>query len=68
MLVNAFSASPSENDLNTTVFEWKSSSKDRYCGSAVLALNEVVYTDQVRATIEQKLADKAVKAAAEYEI
>ncbi|AVH36730.1 hypothetical protein AL532_10555 [Pseudomonas monteilii] len=68
MLVNAFSASPSENDLNTTVFEWKSSSKDRYCGSAVLALNEVVYTDQVRATIEQKLADKAVKAADEYEI
>lgn len=68
MLVNAFSASPGENDLNTTVFEWKSSSKDRYSGSAVLVFNEVVYTDQVRASIEQKLAHKAVKAASEYEI
>ncbi|WP_027592590.1 hypothetical protein [Pseudomonas sp. LAIL14HWK12:I7] len=68
MLVNAFSASPGENDLNTTVFEWKSSSKDRYCGSAVLSLNEVVYTDAVRASIEQKLIDKAVQAASEFDI
>lgn len=68
MLVNAFSASPSENDLETTVFEWKSSSKDRYCGSAVLSFNEIVYTDEVRASIEAKLIDKAVKAASEYEI
>ncbi|MFP3405283.1 hypothetical protein SB757_11585 [Pseudomonas sp. SIMBA_065] len=68
MLVNAFSASPSENDLNTTVFEWKSSSKERYCGSVVLSLNEVVYTDEVRATTEQKLIDKAVKAVSEFEI
>ncbi|SME95818.1 MULTISPECIES: hypothetical protein [unclassified Pseudomonas] len=68
MLVNAFSASPGENDLNTTVFEWKSSSKDRYCGSAVLSFNEVVYTDAVRASIEQKLIDKAVQAASEFDI
>lgn len=68
MLVNAFSASPSENDLKTTVFEWKSSSKDRYCGSAVLSFNQIVYTDAVRASIEGKLIDKAVKAADEYEI
>lgn len=65
MLVNAFSASPGENDLNTTVFEWKSSSKDRYCGSAVLSFNEVVYTDEVRAVIEKRLIDKAIKAATE---
>lgn len=68
MLVNAFSASPSENDLNTTVFEWKSSSKERYCGSVVLSFNEVVYTDEVRASIEQKLIDKAVNAVSEFEI
>ncbi|HDS1818265.1 TPA: hypothetical protein QEM96_002923 [Pseudomonas putida] len=68
MLVNAFSASPSENDLNTTVFEWKSASKDRYCGSAVLSLNEVVYTAEVRSSIEKKLRDKAVEAASEFEI
>lgn len=68
MLVNAFSASPSENDLDTVVFEWKSSSKDRYCGSAVLSFNQVVYTDEVRASIESKLIAKAVKAASEYEI
>ena len=68
MLVNAFRASPSENDLNTTVFEWKSASKERYCGSGVLSLNEVVYTDEVRATTEQKLIDKAVKAVSEFEI
>jgi len=68
MLVNAFSASPGENDLNTTVFEWKSSSKDRYCGSAVLSFNEVVYTDAVRASIEQKLIDKAIEAASEFDI
>ncbi|MEG0246253.1 hypothetical protein D3C81_703610 [compost metagenome] len=68
MLVNAFSASPSENDLNTTVFEWKSASKDRYCGSAVLSFNEVVYNDAVRESIEQKLINKAVKAASEFEI
>ncbi|EJN38588.1 hypothetical protein PMI38_01912 [Pseudomonas sp. GM84] len=68
MLVNAFSASPSENDLNTVVFEWKSASKDRYCGSVVLSFNEAVYTDAVRASIEQKLVDKAVQAATEFEI
>lgn len=68
MLVNAFSASPSENDLNTTVFEWKSSSKDRYCGSAVLSFNDVVYTDEVRASVEKRLIDKAVKAASEFDI
>ncbi len=68
MLVNAFSATPGENDLETTVFEWKSSSKDRYCGSAVLSFNQIVYTDEVRASIEGKLIEKAVKAASEYEI
>ncbi|MGE8306863.1 MULTISPECIES: hypothetical protein [Pseudomonas] len=67
MLVNAFSASPSENDLNTTVFEWKSSSKDRYCGSAVLSFNEVVYTAEVRAAIEKRLIDRAIKAATEQD-
>ncbi|MDF0733771.1 hypothetical protein P0Y43_24130 [Pseudomonas entomophila] len=68
MVVNAFSCSPAENDLDTVLFEWKSSSKDRYSASAVLNLNEVVYTDQVRASIEAKLVAKAVKAPDEFEI
>lgn len=68
MLVNAFSTSPAENDLQTVVFDWKSSSTDRYSGSAVLSFNEVVYTDEVRASIEQRLIASAVKAASEFEI
>ncbi|MFT0520415.1 hypothetical protein [Pseudomonas faucium] len=68
MLVNAFSASPSENDLDTVVFEWKSSSAERYSGSVVLNFNEVVYTDAVRASVEGKLIEKAVQAVSEFEI
>ena len=66
--MNAFSASPSENDLDTVVFEWKSSSAERYSGSVVLNFNEVVYTDAVRASVEGKLIEKAVQAVSEFEI
>lgn len=68
MLVSAFSASPGENDLDTLAFEWKSSSKNRYSASVVLTFNEVVYTDELRATIEQKMIDKGIQAAREFEI
>ncbi|CAM3861203.1 hypothetical protein CCOS865_05069 [Pseudomonas reidholzensis] len=68
MLVTAFSCAPSENDLDTVLFEWNSSSKERYSASAILNLNDIVYTDAVRASIEKKLIDKAVKAPSEFEI
>ncbi|MNJ56655.1 hypothetical protein D3C77_522140 [compost metagenome] len=68
MLVTAVSTAPSENDLNTVVFEWNSSSNDRYEASAMLSFNEVVYTSEVRTALEKKLVDKAIKAASEYEI
>jgi len=34
----------------------------------VLSFNDVVYTDAVRASVEKRLIDKAVKAASEFDI
>ncbi|MNR50326.1 hypothetical protein D3C85_1698310 [compost metagenome] len=54
MMLTAHSASPSTNDLDTVVFDWKSSAEDHYAGSAYLVHDADMY-DLIREQIKEEL-------------
>lgn len=57
----------STHDLDVTVLEWKSSAAQFYTGAAVLSFNKSLY-ERVRATIENKLGDRAIANVLDYDI
>ncbi|MDD1012943.1 hypothetical protein [Pseudomonas rubra] len=57
----------SAKDLDVFVLEWNSSSAQFYTGTAALSFNKSVY-ERVRATIEEKLGERAINNVLDYEI
>lgn len=60
MMISAHSAKPSENDLDTVVFDWKSAGSDQYSGSASLVHDTDMY-DLIRDRIKQELKNHSEK-------
>lgn len=56
MVVSAHSANPSQNDLDTVVFDWKSCGDDQYSSSAYMVHDTDMY-DLIRDQIKLKLKE-----------
>ncbi|MGE7992399.1 hypothetical protein ACQKPE_15420 [Pseudomonas sp. NPDC089554] len=68
MGVAAISAATSQNDLDTLVFEWKSTSSQNYSGMALLSFNKASYNDKLREAIIDKLAERAFANVMDFDI
>ncbi|NIF25317.1 hypothetical protein F3J44_02860 [Pantoea sp. Tr-811] len=68
LAMSAIDSTPfADHELNTVVFEWKSTAIELYTGSAVFAFNSDLY-GSVRADIRNKLQDRAVRNVLDYDI
>lgn len=68
MGVAAISAAARQNDLDTVVFEWKSTSSHSYSGMALLSFNKELYNDKLREAIVYKLAERAFANVMDFDI
>lgn len=68
MGVAAISAAASQNDLDTLVFEWKSTSSQNYSGMALLSFNKTIFNDKLREVIIGKLAEHAFANVLDFDI
>ncbi|MFK0086317.1 hypothetical protein ACIQUS_03375 [Pseudomonas sp. NPDC090755] len=57
----------STHGLDLAVLEWKSNAEQLYTGAAVLSFNKSLY-ERLRATIENKLGDRAIANVLDYDI
>ncbi|MFB4391509.1 MULTISPECIES: hypothetical protein [unclassified Pseudomonas] len=67
MGVAAISSAASQTDLDTVVFEWKSTSSQSYSGMAMLSFNKQVY-NRLREHVVGKLAERALANVMDFDI
>ncbi|WP_145190148.1 MULTISPECIES: hypothetical protein [unclassified Pseudomonas] len=68
LAVSAVDTTPfDDNNLNTVLFEWKSSASALYTGKALFVFNRDLY-DTVRATIRDKLTQNTISKVLDYDI
>lgn len=67
MGVAAVTAASSQSDIDSVVFEWKSTSSQSYSGMALLSFNKEIY-ERLRQQVLDKLAERALANVMDFDI